>query len=222
MGRDRAFERAYSLNIARLSIGNQELTFDVGQEFFEHFDRPVVRNGQVQIRLALVKTATHLDARFFVSGQVELECDRCLQPYFQPVEDTYRIIYAFKPGLKVEEEEVIYTSPDEQALPLVQEIYDFISLAVPMRRVPDPEVHTCAPEILALITSRTGTGEEELLEQDSEADEAEEETEDEFIFSRGEAEEEDDEDLWEDGDEEPEDLPEVFREAWRKRKGLSS
>lgn len=222
MGRDRAFERAYSLNIARLPIGAQELTFDVGQEFFEHFDRPVVQNGQVRVTLALVKTGTHLDARFRISGQVELECDRCLQPYQQPVEDTYRIIYAFKPGLKVEEEEVIYTSPDEQALPLVQEIYDFISLAVPMRRVPDPEVHTCAPEILALITDRSGTGEEELWEQEDSGTEEEEESEDVFVLPAAGEDEEDEEDLWEDDDEEPADLPEVFREAWRKRKGLSS
>jgi len=34
---------------------------------------------------------------------------------------------------------------------LLQEFYDFLNLAVPIRKVPDSKIHICPPEVLALL-----------------------------------------------------------------------
>ena len=47
--------------------------------------------------------------------------------------------------------EVIYIDRFEAHLNFVQEFYDFITLSVPLRKVPPTEVHLCAPEVLDFL-----------------------------------------------------------------------
>lgn len=151
MEQDRAFERKYSLNVARLKKGSHNEQFEIDRTFFEQMPNSLISEGAVQAELELVKYGTHMDAKFRLGGQVEVECDRCGQPYSQAIETERRIIYAFSPSLKFDGLEVIYVDPDEPELSLIQELYDFVHLAVPMRKVPDSSVHLCPPEILEVL-----------------------------------------------------------------------
>ena len=45
----------------------------------------------------------------------------------------------------------MYVSNQEPELVLIQEFYDFINLSVPIRKVPDPDVHICDPKVLELL-----------------------------------------------------------------------
>jgi uncharacterized metal-binding protein YceD (DUF177 family) len=170
MGQDRLFERKYSLNVARLGFGSHQDAFDVDDSFFEHFEASSIREGQVHIDLSIQKASSHMDVSFHLQGEVTVSCDRCNQPYQQPLDERYRIIYAFRPGMDFNEEEVIVTDPMESHLSLVQEIYDFIHLSVPMRRVPPPEIHSCEPGILSyLLTEKEEEEAAESREEEAEA-----------------------------------------------------
>ncbi|MDX1906838.1 MAG: DUF177 domain-containing protein [Bacteroidia bacterium] len=169
MRQDKTFERQYSVNVARLRDGITEEVFEAGAAFFEYFPHAPIREGDVQVRLVIDKSARMLDVHFHVTGQVMLACDRCLQPYNQPVETVERVIYSFDPSLNLDDEEIIYVNPQEPQLSVLQECYDFIMLSVPMRKVPAPDLHTCSPEVLALIQN---PGQDH--EEDDDADESDE------------------------------------------------
>jgi uncharacterized protein len=151
MEQDRAFERKYSINVARLKLGKHSETFEIDRAFFEHMGTSLISEGEVEARLEKVKYNTHLDAKFFISGTVQVECDRCGHPYPQAITEQRRIIYAFSESMKFDGYEVIYVDPDEPELSLVQELYDFVHLALPMRKVPEPAVHICPPEVLEVL-----------------------------------------------------------------------
>jgi uncharacterized metal-binding protein YceD (DUF177 family) len=66
--------------------------------------------------------------------------------------DTHqRIIYAFDREMDFEGYDVMYTNPQESQLSILQELYDFIILALPLRKVPPADVHLCAPAVLRLL-----------------------------------------------------------------------
>jgi uncharacterized protein len=151
MEQDRAFERKYSINVARLKLGKHSETFEIDRAFFEQMSTSLIGEGNLEARLGMEKYKTHLDVKFFIEGTVQVECDRCGQPYPQAIADERRVIYAFSESLKFDNQEVIYVDPEEPNLSLVQELYDFVHLALPMRRVPELEVHICPPEVLAVL-----------------------------------------------------------------------
>lgn len=151
MSNERAIARTYSLNLARMKPGKQEESFDLDQAFFEHFDYGLSQSGSVTADLKMHKYDTHLDVTFHVHGDVFVECDRCLTPYAQPIDSRHRIIYSFDPEMNFEGEEVIHVEPNEPNLVIAQELYDFVHVSLPFRKVPPKEVHLCDPETLALL-----------------------------------------------------------------------
>jgi uncharacterized protein len=151
MSRDKKIEREYSLNVARLGTGKHTDSFDIDSAFFQYFESPFAENGSATVRLEMEKYNTHLDVKFFLTGQVHLPCDRCGEQYPQVLDSDYRIIYSFDKELDFEGYEVMYVDPGEAHLKLMQEFYDIINLAIPIRKVPAKEVHLCAPEVLSIL-----------------------------------------------------------------------
>ena len=151
MSKDRKLEREYSLNVARLSLGKHQEAFEIGPAFFTWFDSPLAEGGQGEFKLDMEKFGTHLDVNFYFSGNLPLNCDRCGEQYRQDLTYQYRIIYSFDPDMDFEGYEVMYTDTGESQLSLMQEFFDIVNMAIPIRKVPPKEIHLCAPEILALL-----------------------------------------------------------------------
>jgi uncharacterized metal-binding protein YceD (DUF177 family) len=151
MEKERTFRRKYSLNVARLGTGKYEESFELDQAFFEYFEESMVREGNVETLLKIEKYPTHMDVGFELKGEVMLSCDRCESSYPHSVDHQYRIIYSFDEEMNFEGYEVMYVNTQESHLDIVQELYDFIHLSIPMRKVPPKEVHLCAPNVLALL-----------------------------------------------------------------------
>lgn len=164
MDKDRKFEREYSLNVVRLGLGKHQDSFKIDDSFFAHFEQSMVREGELEVVLNIEKFPTHLDVGFHIKGAAMLACDRCGSPYSHAVDHQFRIIYSFDPDLDFEGYEVMHVKEQESHLVLVQELYDFVHLAIPMRKVPPKEVHLCAPEVLKMLGL---TEEGEPIEQDT-------------------------------------------------------
>lgn len=148
---EKSFEKKYSLNVARLKDGDHRDSFEIDSAFFEAFENPVVTEAELRIDLEIQKTDTHLDIRFHLHGQADLTCDRCLEPFSFGLDAENRIIYSFDESMDFKGYEVMYVDRQESHLSLVQELYDFISLSIPFRKVPDPSVHLCAPDVLDFL-----------------------------------------------------------------------
>ncbi len=151
MDQAKSFERRYSINVARLKEGSNEEAFQIDEEFFEFMKSDLISRADLMLQLNLVKYHRHIDARFHFVGTVFIPCDRCDTPYPQKIDDERRIIYSFDEEMKFDGYEVIYVEPQEPKLLIMQEIFDFVHLALPMRRLANPEVHLCDPEILAVL-----------------------------------------------------------------------
>lgn len=157
----KSFERKYAIHVGSLKSGAYKDQFSIDQEFFDHFEKGEVSDGDVSVTLDMFRYDTHIDATFILNGTIKLNCDRCLEPYDSPIEGEHRIIYSFDKEMDFKGYEVLFADPYANYISLVQELYDFISIAVPLRKVPDESIHTCDPKVLAIIFSEENESEEE-------------------------------------------------------------
>lgn len=126
---------AYSINIVGLSNKQHHFHYDFGGEFFKEYGSDLVSDGSFEVDVLLDKHETFLEAEFKIKGTARLVCDRSLEPFDHPINSTRRIV--FKYGDKDEEvtDEIIIIHRDTATLELGQYIYEFIALAIPLKKL---------------------------------------------------------------------------------------
>lgn len=148
---ERSFERKYSVEVPKLRHGLNHDQFAVDNAFFAEFEFSPVQEGNLQVASVIDRSTTHLDAKFHFKGEIMVECDRCLEPYPFPIDFEQRIVYTFDEELEFDTDEVVLIEESTPTIFLAQDFYDFIILQIPLRRVPEPDVHLCAPQVLELL-----------------------------------------------------------------------
>jgi len=141
----------YTLPFSGLKEGKHLFDFSVDQHFFAGFEESEIEKGNVSVQVELEKRTTYLRLIFMISGEVELICDRCLESYFQPIENSYPMLVKFSETETDDGDEVIYIHPGAHQVEVAKLIYEFIVLSIPIRHVhPDGDdgQSLCDPEML--------------------------------------------------------------------------
>ncbi len=141
----------YNIAFKGLSQGKHVFEYEVDDKFFAEFNGGVVDEGKVNVRVTLEKQSSLMILWFDVEGTVHVQCDRCLEMYDQAIKGLERIFVKFGEKEYTEGDDVIWVSVNDYQLNLAQLIYEFICLAVPIKRVhPDDKDgnSTCDPEMI--------------------------------------------------------------------------
>ncbi|UYZ60511.1 YceD family protein [Hymenobacter latericus] len=125
----------YDLQIAALSEKTHEYVFDLGTDFFEQFDQTLIPDGKLRADVTLDKTAQRIVLDIHIQGTVKLICDRSLDEYDQPIDVTHQLLVRFGDHEAELDEDVLQITPDTQTLPLAQHFFDYIGLAIPMKKL---------------------------------------------------------------------------------------
>ena len=157
---------SYTIPISGLREGHHTIDFEIDKEFFEKFEESEVKEGSLIAIIEMDKRSTHIDMIIRVSGSVRISCDRCLEMFSQPVSSENRVLVKFGKNLEDTDPDIISVSADEHELNLHQQIYEFIMLALPIKRVHPADKKgksTCDPVMLKKL-------EELLIEEEKEND----------------------------------------------------
>ena len=141
----------YALRISGLGEGEHHFSFELDQEFFASFNHPDIQNGFIRAGLILEKKPGFMAIHFSFKGEVELECDRCLDNFRAPVNHHQTIFVKVGETPGELEDDVIMIGKDEHEIEVGQIMYEYIILALPVQRVhpEDASGHsTCNPEML--------------------------------------------------------------------------
>jgi len=141
----------YNIAFKGLSQGKHIFDYEVDNKFFEEFDGGVVNEGKVEVRLTLDKQSSMMIFSFDLSGTVKVQCDRCLEMYDQVIKSQERIFVKFGEKEFNDGDDVIWVSTNDYQLNVAQLVYEFICLALPIKKVhPDDENGnlTCDPEMI--------------------------------------------------------------------------
>jgi uncharacterized protein len=125
----------YEIGIAKLSNKQHAYEFEMDDSFFALFEQEIILGGKLLAKVELDKTESLLTLHFDIKGHVRLTCDRSLEEFDQPldVEETLRIKYG--PENAELDEDLWQITPETQTLNIAQHLYDYIGLALPMKKL---------------------------------------------------------------------------------------
>lgn len=121
------------IEINGLPDGSISRHWDLGKEFFALFGNSDIRDARVKVDAKMVRSGNSAAVDILLTGSVTVLCDRCLAPLQIPVSE--QIPLSVKFGAEEADDDVIVISDDEAALDFSQIVYDYVCLAIPMKRV---------------------------------------------------------------------------------------
>ena len=125
----------FSVNIIGLSKKAHEFTFQLGKSFFDEFGKDFLEDGQFDAHVVLDKHETFIEGTFSISGTAKLICDRSLEPFDFPLETEKKMMFKYGETEMEMTDEIMVIPPDKASLNLGQYLYEYIALALPMKRI---------------------------------------------------------------------------------------
>jgi len=141
----------YTIPLSGLKEGHHTIDFEIDDAFFELYEESEVKEGSLVANIEIDKRTTHLDMLIKVSGSVSVSCDRCLEMFSQVVKSENRLLVKFGKSIDDTDPDILSVPIDAYELDLQQQIYEFIMLALPIKRVHPKDKNgnsTCDPVML--------------------------------------------------------------------------
>jgi uncharacterized protein len=157
---------SYTILLSGLKEGHHTVNFEINNEFFEQFEESEVKEGRLIANVEMDKRPSHLEMLIKVSGSVRVSCDRCLEMFSQPVTSENRLLVKFGKSIGETDPDILSLPASDSELDLQQQIYEFIILALPIKRVHPSDKNgksTCDPAMLKKL-------EELVVEEETEND----------------------------------------------------
>ena len=127
----------FDLPIARLSLKTHKFAFELGRAFFEQFDPTgeFIADGDLHANVTLIKTERVITIDSHITGTVRLTCDRSLDEYDHPLDVENKLLVRYSDEAKELDDDVLQITPDTLELNIAQHLYDYIGLALPMKKL---------------------------------------------------------------------------------------
>lgn len=141
----------YTIPLGGLKEGRHVFDFEIGKEFFEEFEESEIKEGWLTAYVEMDKSKSHLDILVRISGKVTICCDRCLEMFSKPLESENRLLVKIGKSISDDDPDILSLPSTEHELDLKQHFYEYIHLALPIKRVhPDDKngKSTCKTEML--------------------------------------------------------------------------
>ncbi len=149
--------KEYTIIFSGLSEGIHNFTFTLTDDFFKTFPNSLIEKGKVDVALELEKKKRMLVLQFQLNGQVNVECDRCLQRLNLPVSTFYKLIIKLSdasPSPQEAKEDIIYIPPESSHLNVSHPIYETLILGMPLSRKCEMDIsgtQSCDSKVLDIL-----------------------------------------------------------------------
>lgn len=125
---------AYKIDLKAMQGDVETRTLVADNEFFAAVQGPEIQHGDVGVELTVREVAGAFKASFTFEGEVEVICDRCLEPMMQAVSGEAEL--SIKLGDTYEDDgDIIQVAEDDGVLDLSWQVYEQIALQIPIRHV---------------------------------------------------------------------------------------
>jgi uncharacterized metal-binding protein YceD (DUF177 family) len=150
----------YTIRISGLSDGNHDFSFFLGEAFFASREQSEIMKGDVKAEVMLEKKAGVLSLCFKLKGQVEVVCDRCLEPFWAEVDLQQALFVKIGDTPGEIEDDVVMIHKNDHEIEVGQFMYEFIVLGLPLKRTHPEDIHgvpACDPVMIRKLDQHRGT-----------------------------------------------------------------
>lgn len=125
----------YNIDIYKLPNKVYQYQHQIDQNFFKYFENSLVEQGSLLSEVTLDKQETLITIDFHITGTVELECDRSLEKFDYPIAVHEKLLFQYGAEEQELTEEIVIITRNTQTINVAQYIYEFIGLAIPMKKI---------------------------------------------------------------------------------------
>ena len=130
------FWKTFDIEVIKYKEGLHEVDFPIGDAFFQQVEgNELLEKGTLTAWVKVDKGANLIELTFHIVGKVELVCDRSLETFEHPLDFTEKMIYKFGSEVKEIDESVMMITRDTPSINVAQLIYEFILLALPLKKI---------------------------------------------------------------------------------------
>lgn len=146
----------YSLPLKSLSKGTHEFDYKIDTQFFVDMESQDVCGAALDAAVTVRYDGIAYDLSFAVTGEVTVQCDRCLDEMQQPVNATYHIVVKYGDSYRDDSDELLEIPERDSALNISYMLYDTVELAIPLKHV--HPAGKCNRAMSALLKRHTSPG----------------------------------------------------------------
>lgn len=157
---------AYKIDLKGMQADVETRQLQCDDAYFEAVEATEVKHGNVQATATIRQTAGAFELSMQFAGEVEVQCDRCLEPMPQPVEGeaTLRVKLGDEDA---DDGELIVVNEADGTLDFSWLLYEQIALQIPIRHV-HPDGQCTGPLADALNQGGNGNQSETADGEDGE------------------------------------------------------
>lgn len=156
-----AENKEFIIQIKGLQVGKHSYDFSIGGDFFRSFENSLILDADLQADVVLEKGSGWMNVSADITGDVTVECDRCLDDVVLPMDFNCTMAVKFAKSLEDSDgDEFIIMDPADGELDLTQFLYDYVCLNLPLQKV--HEEGECNREMMAklgAVNSSSGSNE---------------------------------------------------------------
>lgn len=146
----------YTIQFKGLTTGQHIYNLDVDNDFFAEFENSEISGGHLEVEIVLEKHSNMMELDFFIEGDVEVKCDRCLELFEIPTEFEGKLVVRISDSIEEgdQDDEIWFVNSNDYELPLAQYIYESICLSLPIQRyhgILDTSEEDCDKEMLSQL-----------------------------------------------------------------------
>ena len=127
----------YNVDLKGMKASSLEMEFELDNAFFADIDGEEFQKGAVKAKVTVKKSREIFDFSFEMTGTVVVPCDRCLDDLEIDV-DTESTLRVKLGDSYADEGDIVIVPENEGDLNIAWYLYEFIVLALPMKRVHAP------------------------------------------------------------------------------------
>lgn len=124
-----------SVNIVGLDLKAHHFSYLLDDQFAEQYGHGYLPGGQFSVEVVLEKHETFIEAEFKINGAAKLTCDRSLEVFDYPIAIEKKMLFKYGDHDEELTDEITIISRDTTSLDLGQLVYEFIGLAIPMKKL---------------------------------------------------------------------------------------
>ncbi|MBR6141585.1 MAG: DUF177 domain-containing protein [Bacteroidaceae bacterium] len=124
----------YIVDLKGVTDDTVSYRWQVGNDFFSAVQGPEIKQGLLDVALRVKQTSGAYELEFQLKGEVEVSCDRCLEPMSCPIEaqNTLKVVM----GEEYADNGDVVTVPEKDGtINVAWNIYEFAALQIPLRHV---------------------------------------------------------------------------------------
>jgi uncharacterized metal-binding protein YceD (DUF177 family) len=148
--------KSFTINFVSFADGEHLFDYQINNKFLKHFEAALVQEGDIQVKLSLIKFLDSLEFNFEFQGTVEIACSVCTEAFDFPIEGTDQVIIKIVSEIPKQEDEfnVVYIKEGISSISIAEMLYEMLMLSIPIRTVhPINEEgnYACSPDVLKYL-----------------------------------------------------------------------